>query len=75
MPFPFPGMDPYIEHPLTWSDFHANLAPEIHGQLNAAIQHGGYATLLDYRRPPPPPALTEQEARWVEEHLQKTGAC
>jgi hypothetical protein len=25
MPSPFPGMDPYIETPALWSDFHNNL--------------------------------------------------
>src|SRR5437868_2144816 len=23
MPSPFPGMDPYLEHPAFWSDFHS----------------------------------------------------
>ncbi len=35
---PFPGMDPYIEGREIWTDFHANLAPEIQGQLNRVIQ-------------------------------------
>lgn len=48
MPSPFPGMDPYIEHPLTWSDFHANLAPEIQGQLNAVIQPRYVARLIPH---------------------------
>ena len=26
MPSPLPGMDPYIEHPEIWSDFHGDLA-------------------------------------------------
>ncbi len=29
MPSPFPGMDPYIEHPTIWSDFHGGLAEAI----------------------------------------------
>lgn len=35
---PFPGMDPYIETRETWTDFHADLAPEIQEQLNRVIQ-------------------------------------
>jgi hypothetical protein len=31
-------MDPYIEHPQVWSDFHSNLATEIQAQLNPVIQ-------------------------------------
>src|SRR2546426_10933170 len=33
MPSPFPGMDPYLEDPDIWEDFHANLAGEIQSQL------------------------------------------
>jgi hypothetical protein len=29
MPSPFPGMDPCIEHPAIWVDFHNSLADEI----------------------------------------------
>lgn len=35
---PFPGMDPYIEDPEIWSDFHGDLAAEIRAQLNTTIQ-------------------------------------
>lgn len=38
MPSPFPGMDPYIEDPEIWSDFHNGLADEIRAELNATIQ-------------------------------------
>ena len=33
MPSPFPGMDPYLEHPLLWQDVHIRLASEISDQL------------------------------------------
>jgi len=36
MPSPFPGMNPYLEGPEIWEDFHAALAAEIRAQL--AIQ-------------------------------------
>lgn len=45
MPSPFPGMDPYIEQPEVWSDFHTNLVTEIQGQLNPAI-HPKYVARL-----------------------------
>ena len=38
MPSPFPGMDPYIEHPEVSSDFHGGLAEEIRAELNKVIQ-------------------------------------
>jgi hypothetical protein len=38
VPSPFPGMDPYIEHPDVWSDFHGGLADEIRAELNKTIQ-------------------------------------
>lgn len=38
MPSPLPGMDPYIEQPDVWSDFHGRLAEQISGELNKVIQ-------------------------------------
>jgi hypothetical protein len=38
MPSPLPGMDPYIEHPEIWSDFHGDLAAEVRARLNAVIR-------------------------------------
>ncbi len=37
MPSPFPGMDPYLEAPEIWVDFHNNLASEIQAVLNRAL--------------------------------------
>src|SRR5689334_9663864 len=48
MPLPFPGMDPYIEDPEIWSDFHNNLAPEIQGQLNRVIRPRYVARLIPH---------------------------
>ncbi len=46
MPSPFPGMDPYIEHPDVWSDFHGGLADEIRAELNKVIQPRYVARLV-----------------------------
>ena len=46
MPSPFPGMDPYIEHPEVWSDFHGDLAAEIRAELNKVIQPRYVARLV-----------------------------
>ena len=48
MPSPFPGMDPYIEHPEVWSDFHGGLAGEIRATLNATIQPRYVARMTPY---------------------------
>lgn len=48
MPSPFPGMDPYIESPLLWSDFHNNLASEMQMRLNQYIQPRYFARLTPY---------------------------
>ena len=37
MPSPFPGMDPYLEDPIEWSDLHVRLIVEISRQLTAQV--------------------------------------
>lgn len=38
MPCPFPGMDPYLEHPAIWSDFHDRFVGIVCGQSNAVVR-------------------------------------
>src|SRR5947209_8330394 len=45
MPSPFPGMDPYLEAPDIWPDFHDALAGEIRGFLNQTLPAPYYARL------------------------------
>lgn len=45
MPSPFPGMDPYLEAPDIWPDFHQALAGEIRGLLNSKMPAPYYARL------------------------------
>jgi hypothetical protein len=45
MPSPFPGMDPYLEAPDIWPDFHEALAGEIRAELNFLLPHPYYARL------------------------------
>jgi hypothetical protein len=42
---PFPGMDPYLEAPDIWPDFHDALAAAIRAQLNASLPTPYYARL------------------------------
>ena len=45
---PFPGMDPYLEHPQLRPDFHGNLAPDIQARLNQHIEPAYFARLTPY---------------------------
>jgi hypothetical protein len=40
MPSPFPGMDPYLETPLYWSDFHHELISAIRASIRAGLPNG-----------------------------------
>lgn len=43
MPSPFPGMDPYLEHPAFWSGFHATFIIYIRAALTRVLPKGYYA--------------------------------
>lgn len=43
MPSPFPGMDPYLEEPGTWPNFHLDLIAEIKNVLNRRLRPKYYA--------------------------------
>ena len=45
MPSPFPGMDPYLEAPDIWPDFHNAMAGEIRNELNPMLPGPYYARL------------------------------
>ena len=45
MPSPFPGMDPYLESPDVWPDFHDALTAQIRGELNRILPPAYYAQL------------------------------
>src|SRR4051812_4667254 len=46
---PFPGMDPYIERPSLWPDFHDSLIPAISAALQPVLRPR-YAALIQDRR-------------------------
>lgn len=48
MPSPFPGMDPYLEAPRRWLDFHNSLAAEIRSALNEQLDPKYAAWLTTY---------------------------
>jgi len=45
MPSPFPGMDPWLENPKVWPDFHDRLAEQISSTLNRNLPSHYYAQL------------------------------
>jgi hypothetical protein len=45
VPSPFSGMDPYLEDPLLWPDFHQGLATEIRRQLTPLLRPRYFAAL------------------------------
>src|SRR5579871_529379 len=46
MPSPFPGMDPYLEDPWLWPDFHLTFVVGIRAELNQRLP-AGYVALAD----------------------------
>lgn len=48
MPCPFPGMDPYIERPAIWADFHDCLIPRLSAALQPLLRPK-YAALVQDR--------------------------
>jgi hypothetical protein len=45
MPGPFPGVDPYLEHPVRWTGFHQGLITAIAWSLNAVLPERYVATM------------------------------
>ena len=45
MPTPFPGMDPYLEHPGLWPDVHNGLIAELRNTLAPQLRPGYYVAL------------------------------
>ena len=68
MTTPFPGMDPYLEHPALWEDVHTRLIVAIALPLNQLLHdlydRAGYDQILNYGQPPVPP-LTDTDAAWA----------
>lgn len=44
MPSPFPGMNPYLEHPAIWPDFHLTLIVALRAEINARLPKGFLAS-------------------------------
>lgn len=49
MPSPFPGMDPYLEHPHIWDDFYKSFFPTLRAALVPQVRPLGCVTRIDHR--------------------------
>jgi len=49
MPSPFPGMDPYLEHPENWRDVHHWLITAVVDQLRPQLVPRGYVATIESR--------------------------
>jgi len=68
-PIPLNSRLPTIPVPLAVGDPDAVLPL---GQIVASVyERGGYDAQIDYRQPVPPPALTDEEAAWVDKLLNR----
>src|SRR5262249_61985845 len=56
--------------PVPLLDPDPDAALDLGAVVAAVYERGAYARLIDYRRPPPPPALLDREAVWLGEHLR-----
>ena len=56
---PVPLLDPDPDVPL-----------DLGTVVASVYERGAYARLIDYHLPPPPPALTEVEATWLDKYLR-----
>ncbi len=45
MPSPFPGMNPYLEHPRVWADFHNTYVPALRAELQPKLVTEFYAQI------------------------------
>ncbi|AMV23877.1 hypothetical protein VT84_05650 [Gemmata sp. SH-PL17] len=48
MPSPFPGMNPYIERPDVWNDFHDSFIPAVREVLTAQVQPRYYVRIEEH---------------------------
>ena len=49
MPSPFPGMDPYLEHPFVWEDVHDTFILAVRAVLHPLVRPLGYVVRADHR--------------------------
>ena len=48
MPSPFPGMNPYLENPAIWPDFHTRIIAVMAEELERSIPQSYYVSVEEY---------------------------
>ena len=78
MPSPFPGMDPYLEHPALWPDVHNSLLAAIRDEVAADVAPRYYVALerrVYALKPGDVPMADEVEEVFIEVREVTTGRC
>jgi hypothetical protein len=81
MPWPFPGMDPYLEDPEVFPDVHDSpLRPgeksiplDLQAVFDRSYDAGPYHREIDYSGNVPRPRLSPKRARWVRGLVKSAG--
>lgn len=60
---PFPGMDPYLESPKFWSNFHVQFLASLSFELNSLLPQNYLATV---EKQIPVDILEEETVRWIQ---------
>jgi len=71
--WPIQIRDPLPAVPVPLLEPDPDVALDLNVAVAAVYERGGYSDIIDYRRPPPPPRLTEAEARWLHDRLVSEG--
>jgi len=67
MPSPFPGMDPYLEGPTHWSDFHFEYVGELRAKINQLLPEPYAARLGEHV------VVEARGLRWPDGRTRKGG--
>jgi Protein of unknown function (DUF4058) len=68
MPSPFPGMNPYLEHPAFWSSFHFRLVNAVLSSLDKALPSHYYTEIKTQTYQVLEGSAEDEEGQWVRNH-------
>jgi hypothetical protein len=68
MPSPFPGMNPYLEHPALWSSFHFRLVSAVLSRLDQVLPSHYYTEIKTQTYQVLEGSEEDEEGQWVRNH-------
>jgi hypothetical protein len=68
MPSPFPGMNPYLEHPALWSSFHFRLVSAVLSRLDQVLPSHYYTEIKTQTYQVLEGSEEDEEPQWVRNH-------